>query len=121
MKPTKSNDLIKKTAQDLNLSEELVRDVVNFYYSVVNKKIANLENTTIFLHGLGTLRISRRKLQKSIESLTRLINSNSQDDFKLVVKHNLSKKMLEQQIKCLEECNAYYKEIDEKRNKNLES
>ena len=121
MKPTKAKDLIKKTASELNLSEELVGDVVDFYYSVVKKKIEALDSPSIFLHGLGTLRISRKKLQNDIAHLTKVLNSNDQEDFKKVVKYNYSKATLDLKIKALELCNEYYKEMYEKRYKNLES
>jgi len=121
LKPTKGKELIKKTAQELNLPEEMVKDVVEFYYSIVTRKIENLENATIFLHGLGTLRLSRRKLKNSIEKMQKLLESNSQEDFKKVIKFNLSKTLLDSKVKGLEMCNEYYKEMYEKRNKNLES
>lgn len=121
MKPTKGKELIKKTAQQLDLPEEMVRDVVEFYYSIVTRKIENLENPTIFLHGFGTLRLSRRKLQKNIEKMQKLLESNSQEDFKKVIKFNLSKTLLESKVKGLEMCNEYYKGMYEKRNKSLES
>lgn len=120
MRPTKGKDLIKKTAQELDLPEELVRDVVDFYYSVVTKKIETLSSPTIFLHGLGTLRISRRKLKRDIDNLTKVLNSSDQEDFKKVVKFNYSKVVLDNKIKALELCNEYYKEMYEKRYKNLE-
>lgn len=121
MKPTKGKDLIKKTAEQLNLPEEMVKDVVEFYYSIVTRKIENLENATIFLHGFGTLRLSRRKLKKSIDRMQKLLESNSQEDFKKVIKFNLSKTLLDSKTKGLEMCNDYYKEMYEKRYKNLES
>lgn len=121
MKPTKSRELINKTAKQLNLSDELVNDVVDFYYSVVINKIKDLNSPTIFLHGLGTLRLSRVKLKKSIDGISSLLASSSQDDFKKVIKYNLSKDVLTKKIKSLELCNNYYKDVYEKRNKNLES
>jgi len=121
LKPTKSKELIKKTAEQLNLPSEMVEDVVNFYYSIVIKKIESLKEPTIFLHGLGTLRISRKKLELSIKKLENLLDSNSQEDFKKVVKYNYSKGMLKERKTSLEICNNYYKEIYEKRNKSLES
>lgn len=120
MKPTKSKDLIQKTAQQLNLPVEMVADVVDFYYSVVIKKIEELKDPTIFLHGLGTLKLSRRKLENNIKNLEKLLESNSQEDFKKVVKYNLSKVMLDEKKESLEICNQYYKPIYEKRYKNLE-
>lgn len=120
MKPTRSKDLIKKTADQLNLPLELVSDVVDFYYSVVIKKIESLKEPTIFLHGLGTLRISRRKLESNIKNLEKILDSNDQEDFKKIVKYNLSKTMLEERKQSLEICNNYYKGIYEKRYKDLE-
>jgi nucleoid DNA-binding protein len=120
LRPTKGKELIKKTAQDLNISEEMVADVVNFYYSCVKQKIESLEHPTIFLHGLGTLRLSRKKLYRDIAGLEKLLASNNQEDFKKVVKYNLSKVLLEKKIKALEICNTYYKEIYEQRYPNME-
>lgn len=120
MKPTKAKDLIAATAKDLNLSEDIVRDVVYFYYDVVSKKIENLNSPTIFLHGLGTLRISRNKLKRDIAGLNKLLNSSSKEDFKKVIKYNLSKSLLELKVNSLELCNQYYKSMYEKRYKNLE-
>ena len=120
MKPTRSKDLIKKTADQLNLPLELVSDVVDFYYSVVIKKIESLNEPTIFLHGLGTLRISRKKLESNIKNLEKILDSNDQEDFKKIVKYNLSKTMLEERKQSLEICSNYYKGIYEKRYKSLE-
>lgn len=120
MKPTRSKDLIKKTADELNMPLELVSDVVDFYYSVVIKKIESLKEPTIFLHGLGTLRISRKKLQSSIKSLEKILDSNDQEDFKKIIKYNFSKSMLDERKQSLEICNNYYKVIYEKRYKNME-
>jgi len=121
LRPTKGKELIKKTAQELNLSEELVTDVVNFYYGRVKAKIEALEDPTIFLHGLGTLRLSRRKLHRDIAGLKKLLGSNNQEDFKKVVKYNLSKALLDKKVKALEICDKYYQEVYEKRNRNLEA
>ena len=120
MKPTRSKDLIKKTADELNLPLELVSDVVDFYYSVVIKKIESLKEPTIFLHGLGTLRISRKKLESNIKNLEKILDSNDQEDFKKIIKYNFSKTMLEEKKQSLEICNNYYKRVYEKRYKNLE-
>lgn len=120
MKPTKGKDLIKKTADDLNLSEELVKDVVDFYYSVVAKKIESLKYPTLFLHGLGTLRLSRRKLTRDIAGLEHLLNSSYEEDFRKVIKHNLSKELMDKKIDSLNNCNNYYKDIYEKRYPDLE-
>ena len=95
MKPTKGKDLIKKTSVDLDLSEELVNDVVNFYYSTVAKKLESLEYPTLYLHGLGTLRLSMKKLKRDIKGLQKLLNSPHGEDFRKVIRYNLSTSLME--------------------------
>lgn len=120
MKPTKGRTLIKKTADDLGVSESLTQDVVDFYYSTVRKKIEGMKHTTIFLHGLGTLRLSRVKLKRDITGLKKLLSSNEQEDFKKVIKYKFTQEQLTQKEEALENCNKYYEPLYEKRNKNLE-
>lgn len=120
MKPTKGSSLVKKTADDLNLSEEKVKDIVDFYYTTVAKKLESLEYPTLYLHGLGTLRLSMRKLKRDIQGLKRLLNSSQGEDFRKVIRFNLSTELMNNKIKALESCEKYYKEINEKRNSNLE-
>lgn len=121
MSPTKAKTLIKETAKDAGVSEILVQDIVDFYYSTVRKKIESLQYPTLFLHSLGTLRLSRRKLQYRITSLRKDLTSNDQESFRKVVKFNLTQEELDLKIKALELCDEYYKPIYEKRAKNLES
>ncbi len=120
MKPTKGKDLIKKTSVDLDLSEELVNDVVNFYYSTVAKKLESLEYPTLYLHGLGTLKLRMKKLKRDIKGLQKLLNSPHGEDFRKVIRYNLSTSLMEKKINALNYCETYYKEINEKRNSNLE-
>lgn len=121
MKPTKAKELIKKTALELNVSEFLVQDIVDFYYTTVRKKLESLQYPTLYIHRIGTLRLSRVKLKRSIDTLEKLLNSNDQEDFKKVVKYNLTKDMLSLQKQSLEICNNHYEPLYEKRNKNMES
>jgi hypothetical protein len=120
LKPTKAKSLIDKTAKDLGESPLLVQDVVDFYYSTVKKKMESLDYPTLFLHNLGTLRLSRVKLKNGIKGLKILLSSNDQEDFKKVVKYNFSRELLEKKEKALENCNKYYIPLYEKRNQDLE-
>ena len=120
MLPTKATSLISDTAKELGLSEELVKDVVDFYYSTVIKKVERLQFPTLLLHGLGTIRMSRVKIKNKIEFLKKVLNSNDQEDFKKVLKYNITKDSLLQFENALENCNNYYQPLYEKRNKNLE-
>ena len=120
MKPTQAKSLTKKTAEKLNIDQDMVSDIVDFYYSVVVRKMESLEYPTLLLHGFGTLRLSRVKLERDIRGLKKLLASNNQEDFKKVVKYNLNKELLEKKEKALETCNEYYRKKYEKRYQNME-
>jgi len=54
LKPTSAKDLYKKTAEQLNLPEEYVRDLVEFYYKQNREKMAEVSYTHFNL-GFGKI------------------------------------------------------------------
>lgn len=68
----KAKSLINKTAKDLDLSEEFVSDVVNFYYEELRDKMENLKEPRIRVPEIGVFYISKNKLEDSIRALTYL-------------------------------------------------
>lgn len=119
MLQTKAKTLVPKASEKLGVSEALMNDVVDFYYTLVRKKIENLE-PVFYIHSLGTIRLSRNKLRKNIEQIESKLSSNKQEVFRKVILFNLSKEELKLKKKALENCNTYYAKIDEKRNKIME-
>ena len=119
MLQTKAKTLIPKAAEKSEISEALMNDVVDFYYTLVRKKIESLE-PVFYIHSLGTIRLSRNKLRKNIEQIESKLSSNKQEVFRKVIRFNLSKEELALKKKALESCNNYYSKIDEKRNKIME-
>ncbi len=61
----KAKSLIKKTAKDLNLSEEQVTDVVNFYYEELRAKMEGLEGLVC----IRKLYLEKNKISR-LEGLT---------------------------------------------------
>lgn len=120
MTPTRANKLIPETAKELGLSEELVKDVVDFYYETLKKRIESLEHPTILVHNFGIFKISRKKLKFKLEFLRNLLKSKEADDFKKLVKYNYNKELEIKLQEALEKCNNYYRPLYEKRNKNME-
>lgn len=53
MTPTKIFDLIPKTAQDLGLDEQLVKDIVEEYYKTLKSAIRNIDYVQIAVPNLG--------------------------------------------------------------------
>ncbi|NIP30426.1 MAG: hypothetical protein GTN59_07650 [Candidatus Dadabacteria bacterium] len=78
----KSNSLISETAKNLNLPEELVIDVVNYYYSELRNKMENLEYNRIYVPKIGTFYISEKKIKESIETLIHIIETKKPETFK---------------------------------------
>jgi nucleoid DNA-binding protein len=120
MTPTKANKLIPETAKELGISEELVKDVVDFYYETLKKKVESLEHPTLLVHNFGIFKISRKKLKFKLEFLKKLLASKEPNDFKKLVKYNYNKEMQFKLEEALERCNNYYRPLYEKRNKNME-
>lgn len=117
---TKAKKLIPKTSEDLELSEELVSDVVGFYYTELRKKMESLSDSRIRVPVLGVFYASSKKLQKSIDTLTHIIETEQPKDFRGITVRNDMMKRLKDQKKLLRKIIVEKADYDERR-KNLES
>ena len=116
----RAKKLIPKTAKKLDLPEELVSDVIDFYYTHLRKEIEELRVTRIKVPVLGTFYFSKKKLEESIDTLTHLTTSKEPKDFKAMMIHNNRLERIEAQKKMVELIDKEKKEYDE-RKKNLRS
>jgi|TARA_R110000803_G_scaffold47560_4_gene99128 nucleoid DNA-binding protein len=66
IKPGKYRKFFKEVSEDCEVHENLVAELVRFFYSEVRKNLENLENTRILLPNLGTFTIRKNRLTKSI-------------------------------------------------------
>ena len=62
MNPKKPKDFIKPTAEDLELSESIVGDIVDFYWSSIRKALSNIEGSSITVTNLGTFKVRYKKI-----------------------------------------------------------
>ena len=53
MIPKKSNELYREVAEDLEVSEDLVEDLVQLYYKEIRKNLTGLKYPRINVDGLG--------------------------------------------------------------------
>ena len=67
MNPKKSKEIVKMTADELEVDDKLVQKAVSFYYDRVYKAIVSLEHTDIALSNLGTFSVRFTVLKKLIE------------------------------------------------------
>lgn len=66
MNPKKAKTLYSEVATDLNLDENLVKDVLDFYWSGLRKQMANLTSPRLDVINLGTFEVMPKTLEKCI-------------------------------------------------------
>lgn len=66
MNPKKAKTLYNEVATDLNLDENLVKDVLDFYWSSLRKQMTNLTSPRLDVINLGTFEIMPKTLQRCI-------------------------------------------------------
>lgn len=67
MNPTKPKKIVTATSKELGLSEELIDEVISFYYKAVHRKLSSLEHYNIQVIGLGSFSLRRMRLEKKTE------------------------------------------------------
>ncbi len=102
MNPKKSKSLYKDTADQLNQSEELVKDVVELYWKDIRKMITTLAHPAIFVHGLGTFKAKSWKVAEIREKYEKKLSYNDGSTFrKMTIKTELEERIA--RIKLLQE------------------
>ena len=114
LKSKRAKQLLPKTAEECKVSDELATDVVNFYYTKLRKQIESLKSARIGVPVLGTFIVSKPKLKKSIDKLTRILSDDSPESFKKIKKYKLTEGMSDMQQSLLNKI-----EKDEQERKQL--
>tara|TARA_R100000541_G_scaffold59241_2_gene72462 strand:- start:5427 stop:5804 length:378 start_codon:yes stop_codon:yes gene_type:complete len=65
--PNTYRDYYKDVAEECEVHENLVSELVRFFYSEIRSNLENLKNTRILLPNLGTFIIRKNRLEKSIK------------------------------------------------------
>jgi len=65
--PKKASDVIPKTALETDSSEELVNDIVSYYWAEVRKSLVEMKGDQINVIGIGTFKIKHWKLDETRE------------------------------------------------------
>lgn len=76
MRAKKSKEFIPDVANKLNLSEELVEDLVNCYWQEIRKSLSGLKHVRIHLTNLGDFTIKHWKLDDKIDQLEKWEENN---------------------------------------------
>jgi len=113
MIPKKSSILYKPVAEELNISETLVEDLISFYYKEVRFHLSSLSHPRINVDGLGHFVAKSFFIEKTIPRLTNKLMIHDTSTFNAY----FSKKQSELKLKNLI---ALKLKIDEEVNRKTE-
>ena len=127
MVPKKAKDFKKLTAEELDLPEDLVNKLTDFYWEKVRKRITDLKYKNLSILNLGKFRVKHWKIDETIERYNAIIKKVDGKFTRYNIKKDLEERIEQlNKIKELaqEETNKF-KEIRENRNdkkskKNME-
>lgn len=67
LNPKKPNQLIKEVADELDIPENQVDDIVSYYWSIIRKYLESGEEPLIDVESLGVFYVKRTSLNKQID------------------------------------------------------
>ena len=81
MVPKKATNLIKPVAEELDISEEMLDDMVTFYYNNLRKTLSGLTALKIDIPGLGHFLIRQKRVDAGIAKINKSLESTDEDSF----------------------------------------
>ena len=69
MRPKKAKDFIPEVAKQLSLPQNLIEDVVSYYWQEVRKSLSALKHSRIHITNLGDFTIKHWKIDDKIKML----------------------------------------------------
>ena len=76
MNPKKPNIIYKSLAEELETSEDLVEDLIQFYYKALRLKLSNLESPRINVEGLGHFVIKPISVRNAITRYSKVLDNH---------------------------------------------
>jgi nucleoid DNA-binding protein len=101
MIPKKSKLLYKDVSEEMNVSENLVDALIDFYYKELKNTLTNLQHPTINVEGLGQFVIRKNLVTKSIPKYNKMLENHDTSTFKAYY----NKKAIEERVQLLEKMN----------------
>ena len=98
MIPKKSKLLYKDVSEEMNVSENLVDSLIDFYYKELKNTLTNLEHPTINVEGLGQFVIRKNLVTKSIPKYNKMLENHDTSTFRAYY----NKKAIEERVQLLE-------------------
>lgn len=76
MRPKKAKDFIPDVALDLGIPDDLVKEVVNYYWEEVRRSLSSLKHQRVHITNLGDFTIKHWKIDEKVESLKKWEENN---------------------------------------------
>ena len=94
MLPKSSKHYILPTAEELGLNQQMVQDVVGFYYSKVRKNLVDMSHQKITVEHLGSFRVKRKELPLLIKKYNKHLGILTKDTFnQMALKKEVERKL----------------------------
>ena len=91
MRPKKAKDLIKPTADLLELPEQLIEDVAGFYWQTLRKTLSNIDSASVRVTGLGTFNVRTKRIKKLQARYTKYLEEPGELERMTFNKHSIKK------------------------------
>jgi hypothetical protein len=76
LQPIKAKSLLSDVASEMNLSEDLIKDVTSYYWQEVRKALSGLKHQRIHITNLGDFTIKHWKIDEKIDMLEKWEENN---------------------------------------------
>ena len=84
LRPLKAKTLIPQVANNLELSEETVKDIITYYWQEIRTCLSSLKHQRIHLSNLGDFKIKEWKLGDKIARIENFEKTNKQKGLQLI-------------------------------------
>lgn len=111
MIPKKYSSIFKDVSEELDISQNLLEDIIGFYYKEVRKNLTELKYPRINVEGLGQFVARSGVVRKSIPRLKKILENHDTSTFSAYY----NKKMLEEKVAALQELEKQLDDIDNKK------
>jgi hypothetical protein len=111
MIPKKYSSIFKDVSEELDISENLLEDIIGFYYKEVRKNLTELSHPRINVEGLGQFVARPGIVRKSIPRLKKMLENHDTSTFSAYY----NKKMLEEKVAALQKLEKQLDIVDNKR------
>ena len=111
MIPKKYSSIFKEVSEELDISENLLEDLIGFYYKDIRTCLTQLKYPRINVEGLGQFVARPGVVRKSIPRLKKILENHDTSTFSAY----FNKKMLEEKVASLEQLEKQLDDIDIKK------